>query len=71
MLSQYNIGDMRSGTCKSQKRCLIQASSAAMIANARYSAFVEERDTICCLFEAHEIGLGARNTTKPEVDLLS
>ena len=48
-----------------------QESSAAEIANALYSASVEDRDIVFCFLADHEMGLGPRNTNNPVVERLS
>jgi hypothetical protein len=57
ILSQWIKGGISKGIWMSQSSWWIQASSAAVIARARYSASVEERETVCCFLEAQEIGL--------------
>ena len=46
-------------------------NSAAVVANAQYSAYVEERDTVLCFLADQEMGLGPRKTSKPVVERLS
>ena len=70
-LSQYRIGVPEIGTCKNCNNCLIQSISATVVDSARYSASVEERDTIFCFLKDHEMGFEPRKTTSPVVDLLS
>ena len=47
------------------------ANSAAVEAKARYSASVEDRETVDCFLEDQEIGLEPRKITIPVVDFLS
>lgn len=49
---------------------LIQHTSAAQLARALYSTFVELRDTEDCFVDCHEMGLDPRNTTYPVIDHL-
>jgi len=44
-----------------------QDNSAAVVAKARYSASVEDLDTMLCFLEDQEMGLGPRKTSKPVV----
>ena len=44
-----------------------QDNSAAVVAKARYSASVEDQDTMLCFLEDQEMGLGPRKTSKPVV----
>ena len=48
-----------------------QASSTAVEAKARYSASVEELETVDCFLEDQEIGFEPRKTSIPVVDFLS
>ena len=53
--------------CNSLNRIRSQEISAAMEANARYSASVEERETVGYFLEDQETRLGSRNI-RPEVE---
>ena len=55
----------------SRKRVRSQANSAAVDASARYSASMEERETVDYFLEDQEIGLEPRKTKMPVVDFLS
>ena len=55
----------------SRKRVRSQANLAAVDASARYSALVDERDTVDCFLEDQEIGLEPRKTKMLVVDFLS
>lgn len=52
----------------SSKRLRIHVVSATALATPRYSASALERDTVCCLFEDHEMSLSPKKTQYPEVD---
>lgn len=70
-LSQCIIGGSVIGTCRSQKSCLIQTNSTNVMTSALYSASVDDLETVCYFFEAHEIEFEPKNTIKPKIDLLS
>lgn len=53
--------------CNSLNRIRSQEISAAMEANARYSASMEERETVGYFLEDQETRLGSRNT-RPKVE---
>jgi hypothetical protein len=57
--------------CRKANNCLSQSTSAEVKDKARYSAHVDDLETICCFLEDHEMGLLPKKTTKPVVDLLS
>ena len=70
-LSQKRTGTLVSEMCRNVNNYFIQSNSAEMNDKARYSASVEDQETIYYFFEDHEIGLLPKKTTKPVVDRLS
>ena len=71
ILSQKRTGTLGSEIRRNANNCFIQSNSAEVNDKARYSASVEDRETICCFLDDHEIGLLPKKTTKPVVDRLS
>ena len=55
-------------TPKSQSNIRIQASSATPTARERYSAFVDDQDTVSYFFEDQVMRLLPRKTRKPVVE---
>ena len=70
-LSQNRTGTPGNEMCRKANNCLIQSNSAEVKDKARYSASMEDRETVYCFLEDHEMGLLPKKTTKPVVDLLS
>ena len=70
-LSENRVGGDYIGTRSSNNSDFTYCSSAAAMAMARYSALVEDRATVRCFIELHEIGLTPRNMRKALVELRS
>jgi len=70
-LSQNKTSMLGNEMCKKANNCFIQSNSAEVNDKGRYSALVEDRETVFCFLEDHEIGLLPKKTTKPVVDFLS
>ena len=70
-LSQKRTGTPGSEMCRNVNNCFIQSNSVEVNDKARYSALVDDRETVCYFLEDHEIGLLPKKTTKPVVDHLS
>jgi len=56
-LSHQMVGVQTEGTCESVNKYLSQMTSAVSSTKALYPASVEERATVCCLLDFHEIGV--------------
>jgi len=67
-LSHHNVGGCFRKTPSSCRRDCNQISLAAVLAIERYSTLVDERETIGCLRELHEIKLEPRKTRSPPVE---
>ena len=67
-LSHQKIGTWERKIHNSLKRICSQDIFAAVVAKARYSAFVEERATVVCFLDDQEMGEGPRNTRRPVVE---
>ena len=69
-LSKYRVGvveiDMQSSVRKDFTHCNFMTAEVM----AMYSVSVEERGTVPCLVELHEMGLAPKNNTKTPVDVL-
>jgi len=55
---------------KSCRRYQIHCISQTVASSAQYSASVDDRETISCFFDFHEIMKDPRKTQKPVLDLL-
>lgn len=53
----------------SSSKCLNYVISHAVRANARYSASVDDLETVCCFFVCQETKLSSRYMANPVVDL--
>ena len=71
LLSHHKMGMWGRKSLSSLNKVRSQANSATMEAKARYSAFVEEQETVDCFLENQEIGFEPRKTNIPVVDFLS
>ena len=71
VVTQKNRNVGKRQTKFSEKRVRSQANLAAVDASARYSALVDERETVDCFLEDQEIGLEPRKTKMLVVDFLS
>ena len=56
------------GTQRNTNNYLIQSIIANVEDKARYCASVDNRETLCCFFDDHEIGLEPMKTTRAVVD---
>ena len=54
--------------CNSLNKIRSQDNLAAVVAKARYSTSVEEREIVGCFFDDQEIGQGLRKTRSPKVE---
>lgn len=70
-LSHDNVGDCSSRNLISISKDFNQSNLLVAIAIARYSNFMEDRETACCLWDLHDIKFGPRKMLKPVVDFLS
>ena len=70
-LSHQRIGMCGRKTLSSRNKVRSQANSAAVEAKARYSASMEDRETVGYFFEDQDMGLEPRKTSCPVVDLRS
>ena len=61
-LSQQSTGTCERNIWSSLKSRHSQDNSATMVAKARYSTSVKERDTMDCFLEDQDMGLGPRKT---------
>jgi hypothetical protein len=59
------------GTPSSSKRYFSHWSLNVSVAMARYSASIEERETVVCFFVFHEMGLEPSKIQKPVVEIES
>ena len=71
LLSHHRMGMCGRNSLSSLNKVHSQASSTAVEAKARYSASVEEQETVDCFLEDQEIGFEPRKTSIPVVDFLS
>jgi hypothetical protein len=53
---------------KSRSKAINQVSSHEQEAMERYSASADERETVCCFFDFHEMREAPRKTQKPVVE---
>jgi hypothetical protein len=70
-LSHQRTGAYEHWIPSSESRDYSQINLAVAIAKLRYSASIDERDTIACFLEDKDTKLDIRNTAKPVVDFLS
>lgn len=59
------------GIHSSKNGDLNQYNSTTQLETLRYSAFVDDHETVCCFLVTHETRLGPKNMQKPVVDFLS
>ena len=69
LLSHQRIGMCGRKSLSSWNKVSSQANSTAVEAKARYSASMEDRETVGCFFEDQDMGLEPRKTNYPVVDL--
>jgi len=62
MLSHHSLGVEDREIPSSRRSAWIQKSSAVVLATDLYSAFVEERETVGCFLEFHEIKFEPKKT---------
>ena len=70
-LSHSSRGESRIGNASSLKRVDNHIVYEAALANARYSASVEDRATTLCLLDIHEMGLGPKKLMYADVNVRS
>lgn len=69
-LSQNITASVGTVTCKSLRSWIMHKTSLVVVANARYSASVEERDMVICFLVFQEIRASPWKTQKPVTDFL-
>ena len=70
LLSHKRRGRRSSVIPMSWRRCWSHVISTAVVARARYSASVLERETVGCFFDAHAMQFDPRKMQNPVVLLL-